>query len=121
MNAVPQFRATPTTQIVFSFLWNKDIQISLSIFLYLSLLPKVGQTDSEMVGFGIILKMMSEGHDQSTFIERENAIILKHLFSLQSQQFGLVCLLCLPFATPSRRNVGCIRKAYIFKNNFFPV
>lgn len=49
MNAVPQFRAIPTTHsIFFSCIWNKDIQISLSIFFYLSLLPKAGQIDSHI-------------------------------------------------------------------------
>lgn len=51
MNAVPQFRATPNTHIVvFCCIWNKDIQISLSIFFYLSLLPKAGQIDSHING-----------------------------------------------------------------------
>jgi len=40
----------PPHTLGFSFLWNKDIQISLSVFLYLSLLPEEGQIDSHMNG-----------------------------------------------------------------------
>lgn len=99
MNAVPQFRATLTIHIVFKFSLEQRYS---DLLFYFSLTVFASKSKVE---FGIILKIMSEGHNRCTFMDQENAIMLKHFFALTTVQVSLpsaVLPLCYPLKNTCR-------------------
>lgn len=107
----------PPRRFFFSF---EERYSDLPFYLSLPVLASQSRADwlSWMVGLGMILKV-AEGHDQSTFLERENVIILKRFLAITTVWVSLPIAM-LPLCHSLKKKVGCIRKAYIFKKKLFP-